>query len=349
MRMKEIWKGAFMKQIEPWFYEKFRCIAHLCEDTCCAGWEIYIDEESLVRYGCDKSKFGLYRQSKIVETEEGATFSLVENERCPFLNEKNLCTMILEDGEDSLCTICGEHPRFFQDYEGFEERGIGLSCPEGSRLLLSAPLVFRENDVADELAADPTGETLYELRTLLMEILTDREIPLRERCLEALELAREGQNQLYGEEFTGGEKVPLKAVLWEKLMGYMIKLEPINEDWQKYMEMLSAKLPILLEKDEEFCQSEGYDENQYGDIGAYILFRHFPDALWDGEIVARLLFALGSTLFVHLCYLSAWVDKGTLTLEDKVYHLKNWSKQVEYNDENTQAFLEDCKWTKDEW
>ena len=32
-------------------YDTFACIAGRCPDTCCAGWQILIDEESLERYG----------------------------------------------------------------------------------------------------------------------------------------------------------------------------------------------------------------------------------------------------------------------------------------------------------
>ena len=31
-------------------YEQFRCLMDRCAHTCCAGWEIDIDEESLERY-----------------------------------------------------------------------------------------------------------------------------------------------------------------------------------------------------------------------------------------------------------------------------------------------------------
>ena len=31
----------------PEYYEKFSCIASRCKDSCCAGWEIDIDEEFL--------------------------------------------------------------------------------------------------------------------------------------------------------------------------------------------------------------------------------------------------------------------------------------------------------------
>ncbi len=35
-----------MKIRVPKYLNKFKCIADKCEDTCCAGWEIVIDEET---------------------------------------------------------------------------------------------------------------------------------------------------------------------------------------------------------------------------------------------------------------------------------------------------------------
>lgn len=34
----------------PDYYKEFSCIAGDCEDTCCAGWQIVIDEKSKRRY-----------------------------------------------------------------------------------------------------------------------------------------------------------------------------------------------------------------------------------------------------------------------------------------------------------
>ena len=34
----------------PDYYKEFKCIADRCEATCCAGWQIVVDEESLARY-----------------------------------------------------------------------------------------------------------------------------------------------------------------------------------------------------------------------------------------------------------------------------------------------------------
>ena len=34
----------------PDYYKEFSCVAGECEDTCCAGWQIVIDEKSKKKY-----------------------------------------------------------------------------------------------------------------------------------------------------------------------------------------------------------------------------------------------------------------------------------------------------------
>lgn len=330
-----------MEQIQPWFYEAFQCVAQACSDTCCAGWEIYVDPAALERYQADDSAFGLYRQSKLSMGQDGPMFALDGQGRCPFLTEEHLCTMILQDGEGSLCHICTHHPRFYKVYGPYDERGIGLCCPEGSRLLLSQPLRFQRCHQPGSVAPDPMAETVFELRGLLQEILLDRSLPYSERSQEALAVAGGAQCQLYGGQVV--EHWGAKAQLWQWLLEEMMALEPIHQDWQEYLQRLQAQLPALLEAEPAFCQSDAYNQDQYGDVAAYLLYRHFPDVLEDGALVPRVAFALLSTLFVHLCYLNAWLEQGTLSPEDKVYHLKNWSKQVEYSQENTAQFLAACR------
>ena len=46
-----------MEYVYPDYYPKFSCIAGRCEDTCCAGWQIMIDKESLKKYQRRDGKF----------------------------------------------------------------------------------------------------------------------------------------------------------------------------------------------------------------------------------------------------------------------------------------------------
>lgn len=129
----------------PEYYEKFSCIAGRCEDTCCAGWEIDIDDASYEYYMQVPGKFGERLRSSIKEyplEDDGRYemhgFILKEGKRCPFLNSDNLCDMILELGEDAICDVCTNTPRNFLEYGNAREVSISPSCAEAGRLIFPA-------------------------------------------------------------------------------------------------------------------------------------------------------------------------------------------------------------------
>ena len=80
-----------MKIFAPDYYKDFRCIAGSCQHSCCIGWEIDIDRKTADFYKNVPGNFGKRLCENIDFHEEGGTFRLCENERCPFLNEKGLC------------------------------------------------------------------------------------------------------------------------------------------------------------------------------------------------------------------------------------------------------------------
>lgn len=116
---------------------EFVCIADRCKHSCCIGWEIDIDDDTFRMYQEIPGTFGEYVRSRIATEEDGTHhFILGEDERCPFLNEQNLCELILNLGEDALCDICSEHPRFYVESEDGFHMGYGLCCEEAGRILL---------------------------------------------------------------------------------------------------------------------------------------------------------------------------------------------------------------------
>ena len=120
-----------MKFVKPNFYDRFRCTASACSDTCCAGWEIDIDPDTKAYYETLEGEFGERLREQIEELPEGmACFRLTEDERCPFLTDDNLCEVIFELGDDGLCEICREHPRFYEQFADRMEMGVGLCCEE---------------------------------------------------------------------------------------------------------------------------------------------------------------------------------------------------------------------------
>lgn len=193
-----------MKTYAPSFYKDFKCKAGACSRTCCAGWEIDIDEESLAKYKAMEGPLGDRLRENIDESGEMPCFKLKEGDRCPFLNDSNLCELIIETGsEDILCQICTDHPRFRNFWTNITEVGPGLACEEAARLVLSSEkpleLVLIEDDGLDVYGEpldpdDPDSriprdeEYLMDVRQALWDDLAAREWPssMHQRLAEYL-------------------------------------------------------------------------------------------------------------------------------------------------------------------
>ena len=158
--------SQFMKIFAPDYYREFRCLAGACRHTCCQGWEIDVDEASLSRFS------SVPEIAAHISADESAHIVLTEDERCPFLRQDGLCGMILSHGEDMLCDICRDHPRFRNYWTDRVELGLGLVCESAGRLILSREtplkLVCLHSD--DELSELPDDEVwLMQYREKLMQ------------------------------------------------------------------------------------------------------------------------------------------------------------------------------------
>ena len=124
-----------MKVRVPNYFNEFKCIASECEDTCCAGWEIVIDDETYKRYENVEGEFGEILRSKIVKSD-GENIFLLNNGNCSFLNEKKMCEIYINLGENHLCYTCQQFPRYTEEFLDLKEVGLSLSCPEAARIIL---------------------------------------------------------------------------------------------------------------------------------------------------------------------------------------------------------------------
>ena len=103
-----------MRYLKPHFYDSFVCTAGDCPDTCCAGWQIMIDEESLERYENEPGEFGKILRNSI-DWEEECFYQ--NNRRCAFLNDENLLELLRKNNYRFIFKI---HPKFFVQIEDFD-------------------------------------------------------------------------------------------------------------------------------------------------------------------------------------------------------------------------------------
>ena len=189
-------KGKNMKYLKPHFYDKFICTAGDCPDTCCAGWQIMIDEESLERYGKEAGEFGRHLRNSI-DWEKECFYQ--NNRRCAFLNEENLCDLYKALGPDALCDTCKSYPRHTEEYEGLRELSLSLSCPEAAKIILSCkePVRFLEEETDEEDDFEEFDFMMFsqleDTRDVLFSILQNRSISLTLRMEVCEQLAESYQ------------------------------------------------------------------------------------------------------------------------------------------------------------
>lgn len=327
-----------MKTRVPAFYKDFHCIGSACRDNCCIGWEIDIDDRSAAFYREVSGPFG-ERLKKKIDWEQQC-FRLTEGERCPFLNEQNLCDIIIEFGEEHLCDICDRHPRFRNVLSDHTEMGIGLCCEEAVRLLLSCDekmSLVPGPDIADEPVEDSTlTDSCSRIRGLAFSVLQNREIPLNERVKLLLSLADDlyrcqDNIEEYSDICTRYAEIPLlqpenveKQEAWKDISEILLSLERLDESWTPLMEHLSD--PV---EDKEL------PEIPFEQLIWYFLFRHVMTAAEDGDIAGRLMFAAVSFLVIRRL-----VRQGG----DLADIVRRYSKEIEYSTENMEILYDSFAW-----
>ena len=126
-----------MKLYAPKYYENFKCVADKCKHSCCVGWEIDIDQITLNKYDSLSHPYGKII-NKSINFGDYPYFTLTSQNNCPHLNEKGLCNIIINCGEDYICDICREHPRFYNFTNRGKEVGLGMSCEAVCELILNS-------------------------------------------------------------------------------------------------------------------------------------------------------------------------------------------------------------------
>lgn len=297
-----------MLLVQPDFYDDFKCLAGECKKSCCIGWEIDIDEDTAEHYSAIHGPLGAALRENIAAEPE-PHFVLKADERCPFLNGAGLCRLIIELGEDALCDICREHPRFYNYFPGRTERGLGLCCEAAAMLLLSGkePLEFAVYDDGKAEAAEEDG--LLELRGDILKALRGNGETLTAHMQAAAALM--------------GLKLPgLDIARWA---GFYMSLERLDESW-------TEALNLLAEKGDAVDIISALDNIRYERIAEYFIFRHFACAESREQAEEALLFSFLSAAFV--CALDSL---NGLNNE----HLRMYSAEIEYSDENIGLVLEE--------
>lgn len=366
-----------MKIRVPEYFKDFKCIASECEDTCCAGWGIVIDDESYHKYQKVEGAFGDRLKSEIVH-DAGENIFVLKGNDCPFLNESKLCDIYNELGEEGLCYTCRQYPRYLEEFGSLREMGISLSCPEAARIILrdskKATFELSENNEEVSTYNDINARLYIELmqcRKIVFDILQDRSIKLNYRAAIILSFAKEIQDKIDENEMADikdiREKYSNESFIKELLsnlnqyknnkddkynnmheyFNVFKNLKHINpndplglDDAIRYFWQSEDDKEIYLSKNESF--NKYYEKSMYKfeHILVYFIFRYFMKAVFDYDISAKVKTAIVSYLMIKELAIVRFTEEGDFTEEDMVYIAHMYSKDIEHLEENIESLAE---------
>ena len=346
----------------PDYYKEFKCIADKCESTCCAGWQILVDGESLRRYKNIDSKHNF--KSRLDESIDWGerVFKQDECRRCAFLNKQNLCDMYTALGEESLCYTCTTYPRHIEEFENIRETTLSISCPEVARILLSKMDKVRfyeeetdEKEEYDEFFDHLMFGILQDVRAVMIVIMQDRTRDISQRCAMIWSLAEKLQKNVdegciflcediledyvntidknLNNSIVRNIKAKLKRISENpkkqysrslKLFKKLYKLEVLMEDWEKQVDEASLTL-------------YGKDEEHYSSLS-----REFDDWLetnmpnWQIQFEQIVVYFL-STYLCGAVY-DGWVAAKTKMSVVSIFYIHEMLMSKWYNNDKKLSF-----------
>ena len=307
-----------MKIFAPSYYKSFKCIADKCKHSCCIGWDVYIDDETQSKYSAMDESLGERIRESLKEKDDGVCFEMRDDGRCPFLNDCGLCDIISEKGEAFISEICREHPRFYNFLSHRAEVGLGISCEEAARIVLSFDEKFELLCIDEDEweAEEPTEDELAILskRDALIEILGG-EGTVAERVERML--------------LSAGASAPERGV--DEWYEALADLERLDERWGDYLE-------LLLRADD--CECPKDLDKPLENLLIYFVYRHVSAAFDAEDITCRAAFAyLGYRVISAMCAAKKKKD-GKCDFADLCEFARAYSAEIEYSEENTELLLE---------
>lgn len=283
----------------PSYYKDFHCIADKCTHSCCVGWKIQVDYKTLQNYK-------KLKRDEILRHIKDGEITLTDDDRCPFLMQNGLCKIISSLGEGCISEICREHPRFYNGVCGRIECGIGASCEEACRIILSS------DGYCD-----------------MYPSLTEEKIPAYESDFD-----------------TVSHRAYLYSVISDKTLSYTEKIALIKEKYtltnpihspSKWMDILSELEYLDVSHKGTFSVGRSPANDAAAKLCerflAYLIFRHVSIAENHLNLCARLGF----------CILICSVLEDFLAEEhafaETVEFVRTLSEEIEYSEENTSSLI----------
>ena len=354
-----------MQYTFPNYYKEFSCIAGACPDTCCAGWQIVIDDQTLKKYQHFKGPFR-NRLHNDIDWKEHVFRQY--NRRCAFLNEENLCDIYTEAGPEMFCRTCRNYPRHIEEFEGLREISLSLSCPEAARILLSQKekvhFITKEKKTKEEVYDDFDYflySNLEDIREAILNVIQDRSVDIRIRIERVIQIGASAQRHydegdlVMWDECEEQDKPQIHGdheedMLLQKQAMFLIEdLELLYDDWEDVL--IESQELLFGQGEKAFAGNrkrfDAWWRNHGGcaphmtldifleQIIVYFISIYLLGAVYDDNISGKVNACVGHAVELYMLLMARWLRNGeTLSVDDLIELSYRYSREIEHSDEN---------------
>ena len=298
-----------MCTVYPDYYNNFKCTAGKCKHNCCIGWEIDIDPYTAQYYKDLRCEFGEYVRSKI-DWNDTPHFKLAEADRCPMLNNNNLCNIMLELGEDSVCEICAEHPRFYNELDTHTECGLGLSCEAACNIIIGKKDTVKLIGYTDLIK----HSSIIKERDRIISILQNRNKNIQDRITDALKVYNINQMEI-------------DVLLWAD---QLLKLELLDEHWTDVLHLLKSSYKNCdLNDFNSFIEDRS---SEYEQLVVYFVYRYFVQS--DYSPASIVLFSSFAYYLIYAIGAAIYSERKVFSYNDQLEIIRMFSSEIEYSIDN---------------
>ncbi len=313
-----------IKVFVPTYFDKFKCIADKCPDSCCIGWEVDIDCDTAEKYKSVSGELGDKISRHLTIDNDGCSlFTLCNDNRCPFLNGCNLCEIQTTLGENALSKTCTLFPRFFDDFGIIREMGLGFGCPEAARIILEDEEPFSLEyydecvDEVEEVDEDFLSE-LIALRAEIIIILENDDLTFEKKAEKTLDISADFQKQIDGESFTN----EMHNFKFTDCIDLIDEMEYISEERKAFIKNLRSKK--LTANALRFYKSD------FEKLLKYYIFRYLLKAVYDYDVLTKVKYGIFACIITSRIY----DFFGYPDMETRIKIMAGYSKEIEYSDLN---------------
>lgn len=162
-------------------YNNFKCIAEKCKFTCCSGWDINIDSNTYEKWNKEKNKCkDMLNKLKFID-EDYIIVNKRTSEVCPFLDNKGLCNIVKNNGDEYLSLTCQKFPRVENTFEGIKELTLSCSCPEVVNIIDK----IKEEIILVKCDNNDHGDLPIEIkiRDTIIKIIKEKDLSIESKLL----------------------------------------------------------------------------------------------------------------------------------------------------------------------